>query len=238
MLCNNSPALFNRAAIFTGFSVLKKLIKRIVIIVGSLFIGLIALAIVLSILFPDERTPEEIEATTTAKELSDQRAEETTVAKKNAATTAKETAVVLENSTPTPEQRILDSIEDAIGTKTNRDIPKISDLSFFIADNDLLDVNLRIAFDDNLSTSWVKSSARIDIADVLEQLKKDNLPVNNIHIEGTFALVDVRGNTSEDVVVRAEYSRREFMQVNWDNFLTDNIYIIADSVAIHPAFRD
>jgi hypothetical protein len=154
----------------------------------------------------------------------------------------KETADVRTNATPTPQEKIQEkirtSIEKAIGTKTNRDVRKISILEFSLADEELLDVRLRIAFDQNLTTGMTKMSAKGDIVDVLERLTKDKSPVNNVQIEGTFPMVDIKGNESENIVIRADYSRSNFMDVNWDNFLSENIYKIADSVKSNSAFRD
>ncbi len=55
----------------------------------------------------------------------------------------------------------------------------------------------------------------------------------------TFPLVDTYGNSNETNVVLVTYDRSNLDKVNWDNFLTDNAYVIAnqDTLYIHPALQ-
>ena len=70
-----------------------------------------------------------------------------------------------------------------------------------------------------------------------EALAGSSEPYTNVFFRGTFAMVDLRGNASESNVVEAVYARTTIDQINFANFLTDNVYAIAESSDIHPEFR-
>lgn len=195
---------------------LKKYAKRAAIGFGIFSAGIIVLAIVLSIVSPDDRTPVEKEATAVAKVTAEARA----------------------NATPTPRERFRKTIKDALGSGTNRDIPKITNIGFSIGPNELLNITVRFAIDDNLTEGFIKRGAKRDIEETIEKISKSGQAFHQIQMEGTFVLSDVRGNVSEDLVVRATYLKTELDRVNWGNFLTDNVYLIADTTFIHPTFRD
>jgi hypothetical protein len=58
-----------------------------------------------------------------------------------------------------------------------------------------------------------------------------------VQFAGTFSMQDIYGNVSEMVVIRASYLKETIQKINWDNFLNENIFTIADSSYVHPDFR-
>ena len=83
----------------------------------------------------------------------------------------------------------------------------------------------------------IKYGAKADITYMLKAIKESQYGYKNIEIYGIFPLMDKLGNSKEQIVLKATYTPATVNRINWDNFLNDNIYDIADSVWQHPAFR-
>lgn len=77
----------------------------------------------------------------------------------------------------------------------------------------------------------------MDIVDILKATNSSSFDFRSLNIVGTFAMVDKLGNSSEDDVLRVTYLRTTVDRINWTGFLTDNVYEVAESVWLHPAFR-
>ena len=90
---------------------------------------------------------------------------------------------------------------------------------------------------DNLTQGMRAGSARLDIVHMLEALAGSSESYTSVFFRGTFAMVGRLGNASESNVVEAVYTRNVIDQINFANFLTDNVYAIAESSDIHPEFR-
>lgn len=141
------------------------------------------------------------------------------------------------SATPEPLEQLKNSIADALGT-SNRDVVR---LSHFGWNSEQSEIEVTVAANDNLTDNLLKYGFQMDIVDVLRTIQTSNtpLPYDSVVVAITFPLVDVYGNSKESNVVIATYSRENLDKVNWVNFLTDNVYLIAnqDSLYIHPAAR-
>jgi len=94
------------------------------------------------------------------------------------------------------------------------------------------------AINDNLSSSWVARGAMLDMVAILKAVDETGIDFETINVAGSFSMVDAYGNVHEQVVVSLGYSKATVNRINWDNFVTDNIYLIADEVLVlHPEFR-
>lgn len=94
------------------------------------------------------------------------------------------------------------------------------------------------AINDNFTEGMVKSGSRIDATKMLQLIREAGLGQDGAFLEGTFSMVDQYGVAEETVVIRASYSGETLQRINFDNFLHDNIWAIADSAQIHPAFQE
>jgi hypothetical protein len=143
----------------------------------------------------------------------------------------------LPSATPEPFEYLKRLVAEALGT-SNRDVPRLTDFSW---DADRSEIAVTFAAQDDFTEDMIKRGIQIDIVNILRTIQKSNTPIpyKSIVVVATFPLVDVYGNTKESNVVIATYARENLDKVNWDNFLTDNIYKIAnqDSLFIHPAAR-
>lgn len=129
------------------------------------------------------------------------------------------------------EARLRHVIADALGT-SNRNVQKVSRLDVSSGN-----ITVTIAFDDNLTENFIRGGIRRDIVDVLKAARDSGYEFSEIHIDGSFPLVDKFGATTEETVVRVQYARATVDRINWSGFLPENVYDIADSCWLHPAIR-
>jgi hypothetical protein len=99
-------------------------------------------------------------------------------------------------------------------------------------------IQVRFALDDNLTGGMIRGGARLDIKSILRAVGESGINCHEVTVFGSFPLVDKYGNSKSEVVVKATYSGAKISRINWPNFLTDNVYTIAESTWLHPAFRD
>ena len=77
----------------------------------------------------------------------------------------------------------------------------------------------------------------LDIRKMLEVIADSSEPCTSVFLRGTFAMVDQFRNASETPVVEATFTKDTIDRINFENFLTDNVYVIADDTDLHPEFR-
>ena len=131
----------------------------------------------------------------------------------------------------TPEQRLRSEMISELGT-SNRDVNRLQDLTYEDST-----VRVRWAINDNLTQGMLRTGARSDASDILRLIAESGLPYQTVEIQGTFPLVDLLGNSEESVVTQAAYTRATLDRVNWDDFLYDNVFLIAEGSTIHQDFR-
>ncbi len=80
---------------------------------------------------------------------------------------------------------------------------------------------------DSLTTNLIVEAAYLDIKDILKSLQ----PVidTDVRICVTFPIIDAYGNSEEQMVIKANYTLKTIQSINFDNFVSENIPIIADT---------
>jgi len=127
------------------------------------------------------------------------------------------------------------AIEKALGPSNREGVARIS--QFSVGAEPDAQIFIEWTINDNLTEGLIKSGAQIDIADILEAIDESGFEYGSVFVEGTFSMVDQYGDASEMVVISARYTRTTVERINWENFLWDNVYAIADEVWVHPAFQ-
>ena len=122
-------------------------------------------------------------------------------------------------------------ISRALGT-SNRDVQRVS-----VAQLQGERLVVQWAINDNLTSGMVSRGARLDIHNMLEVIADGQEPYTSVFLRGTFSLVDRLGNASEANVVEATFTKSTIDRINFENFLTDNVYVVAEDTDIHPEFR-
>jgi hypothetical protein len=90
---------------------------------------------------------------------------------------------------------------------------------------------------DNLTQSLMAGSARTAIAAMGRDALDLGLAFTSMTVDAYAAMTDVYGNTTNERVIHAVYSRSTLAKVNWRNFNNGNVFLIADSSNVWPQFR-
>jgi hypothetical protein len=130
---------------------------------------------------------------------------------------------------------LVGKLVDKLGGDTNRD--GVSRFALIEITDDGI-VQIQTAFDDNVSSGYVKDGARIDTVKVMKVVHDVVGSYSELDLVGTFALQDQLGNSSEEVVVRQYYPKDLLDQINYDNFDFHNAWKISPIPGyVHPAFQ-
>ena len=116
--------------------------------------------------------------------------------------------------------------------RSNRDVQRVSAARLQVER-----LFVQWAINDNLTAGMIAGSARLDIRNMLEVIAESQEPYTSVLLRGTFSLVDQLGNASEDTVVEATFTKSVIDRINFENFLTDNVYAIAEETNILREFR-
>jgi hypothetical protein len=99
-------------------------------------------------------------------------------------------------------------------------------------------IEVKFAINDNLTDNLRRIGTRADVVDILKAVDREaDWKYSEVIVRGTFSMVDQLGNAEESQVVFARYSRKTVSKINFENFLSDNIWEIADARLIHPEFQ-
>ena len=137
------------------------------------------------------------------------------------------TAVIV-TATETPTEIVLinelkNKVASALGT-SNRNVDRLSDI--ILTDDKYIVV--RWSINDNLSEELIIGSAKRDVLKILKTIHDSNFDYMGVRTIGTFPMTDVYGNSTEKNVVNVEYTKNTIDKINWDGFLPDNVFTIAD----------
>jgi hypothetical protein len=135
-------------------------------------------------------------------------------------------------ATPKPHAVVEELVREALGAG-NRDVDRISKIK--MASDGWVTVDW--AIDDNLTEGMTKTGAKIDICDVAEALCQNGF-CDGLTMHGSFSMQDVYGSVSELTVVGVVLRPETLARINWEHFDFHDIYFIADTVELHPAFED
>ena len=200
--------------------------RTLLIILGALFLVCAAITAVTSLFSdPNPDPAAQAESTAIAPAATDQ----------EPAAPTDEPATEPTNPPPPadPEQALRQAIDDALG-ESNRDLGRKLNLYDVRADEGSLSVGW--AADDNFSTDLIVSGMKLDTVEVLKAIDASGIPYEWVFIGSTFAMQDQFGNPDEMEVLTLAYQKATIDRINWDNFTFSNVFDIADTFVLHPAF--
>jgi hypothetical protein len=97
--------------------------------------------------------------------------------------------------------------------------------------------DMHFAADDNFSHAAIRDIVALRAFDLLKAMR-DTVDLNTvarINISATFSLTDRYGNTTEDDIMRLEFSRSTLRQLNWEHIdVSNQVFRAADRVWIAP----
>ena len=145
----------------------------------------------------------------------------------------KEVAKVEEKPKETPKETPEKKLEQALSKITFADFDKMNG-QFAVEPYSLA---LEFTGKENLSQKMTVTGMRTAIRDVLYVVKESGLDMSNVKVAIKYPLVDKYGNTSDEYVIKSDFSGDTIDKLNENKnaINTDNIPEIADSWWEHPA---
>lgn len=91
---------------------------------------------------------------------------------------------------------------------------------------------------DNITQNLIYKGMLMDSSDLAEGFKNSGLEIHDIMMSWQFPLIDTYGNEEDGEVLRINLSGESLNQINFDNFLFENLPSIADNYWEHPSFSN
>lgn len=130
-----------------------------------------------------------------------------------------------------PAETLKRAISEAVG-KTNRAAHQPLEVLF-----DGTQLSVTFAVHDNLTAGMIRLGAMHTVAEILRAAAGCPVAWQRASVAGTFPLQDKYGREIEQQVVVAAFRATEVRKVAWERFPRENVYQLADSLWVHPAFR-
>jgi hypothetical protein len=137
----------------------------------------------------------------------------------------------IEEKALTPLEKLEKEILKVLGS-SNRKMPRLYKIS-----EENRNVQIVFIINDNLTNNMIKFGAREDIEKILKKVQSSGYDYSEVTVAGTFLLTDKFGNSEESPIAIVKFKRETINKINWESFISDNIFDIADSVWLHPTFK-
>lgn len=85
---------------------------------------------------------------------------------------------------------------------------------------------------ESLTNKWTVRGMHSDIFDILKNIQDGVL--GDVDFNVVYPMVDVYGNTKEEIVIKASFKKETIKKINFDNASYKNISIMADEWWNHP----
>lgn len=95
---------------------------------------------------------------------------------------------------------------------------------------------IKVFAKDNLTEKFIKLGMWDGMTQVLKELK-DNQDMKTVSFMIIFPMQDAYGKSSNDTVMKAEFNAEIRAKINFENFISKNIPVIAQNYWEHPAIR-
>lgn len=91
---------------------------------------------------------------------------------------------------------------------------------------------------EGFSRESTRSFAKRRVRDVLKEIDESGVSYNLVRIAGTLPLSNQYGRTKEKKVMMVDYNKSTVDRIQWESFLFENMFEIADEMQFHPAFQE
>ena len=129
------------------------------------------------------------------------------------------------------EQLVEKEIIKQLKTETNMGLPRIVEIT--VGEELFIELNAS----ENFTVNMTKTGILLNTKELFAALFAMD-DINIVTISWQLPLVDTYGNEELDRVMLISMGVETAGKVNWENVLTDNIPVIADSYWEHPAFQN
>ena len=204
-------------------------------VVGVL--GLLLSCMILGIIVPRQPAPGGAGAAST-QVAQGATATLASTATEQATNTPRPTKTPAPTATPAPTltapEQVRAAVEDVL-RESNRDVKRV--ITAALPEGKNPQIYIRWTINDNLTEGMITGSARNDATKILRAIHDTGIPFKAILIEGIYPLADKFGASTDTIVVHALYTKATIDRIEFDNFLSDNVYAVADEANIHPVFQ-
>lgn len=135
-------------------------------------------------------------------------------------------------TTQAPQDALKLKIVKELGT-SNRKVERVASFEAQAGGG----VNITWAIDENLTSGLTKDTSRLEAKKILQELHDSGFDYARVSLVGTYPLQDQYGNAKEETVVRVAYDKETVDRINFKNIDTKNMFDIADSTYVVPAFQ-
>jgi hypothetical protein len=130
-------------------------------------------------------------------------------------------------------RRVEEVVVDQIGEKNNMGENTIISIQ---TERDGLWINYHAS--ENFTSNMTRGGIKSDMVDVFSNLNNDILDeFYNVTIVAELPLVDPEGNKSVENVMTVSLTTEKIGEINWDNFLRENLEVVASVYNVHPAIQ-
>jgi hypothetical protein len=131
------------------------------------------------------------------------------------------------------EEGLSAAIEEALGSTTNREVPRNVTTYF-----DGRDLFVDFALNDNLSSKMIRQGGWVATETILVLAQESKL-IDNLTVHGTFELIDKLGNSlGEQYVFNVYFFEDIIPKINTDAFVSSMYADVATDWSVHPAIAD
>lgn len=139
----------------------------------------------------------------------------------------------------TLERTIEEKVDQVLGDDTNMGEDTVIDVRFVENDDGSSTLWIDYVAGSNLSNRLTRRGVWMDTEDLIQQLPiLLGNEIASITVRAHLMLVDTYGNEDMGQVMLIEISRETWERINWSNFITDDIPVVADIYWVHPAIQD
>ena len=88
------------------------------------------------------------------------------------------------------------------------------------------------------STAWLtRTGAQIDVLRILRAVQETGMVGDVLAVQGSYAVLDMAGQSQETVVLVARYSREVVVETDWERVSYDGVASRAEQFWLHDALR-
>jgi hypothetical protein len=127
-------------------------------------------------------------------------------------------------------------VTEVVGEKTNHSEDDLKNPIISVRVNGEA-LNIKLIGNDNFSTDFIRSIMMKRSCGIFENIFAEFPAINAIFIDWHFPLIDTYGNVELSSVMTIDLARETAEKINWENFITDNLPIVADSYWHHGALN-
>lgn len=108
----------------------------------------------------------------------------------------------------------------------------------YFLDKELGIITIRFLMSDGNTPQVIQQGARLAVTHIVRDIATGIDQYQTVSISGALPITDAFGNTTIEDVLHLTYRSETIQKINWANFNSGNIFVIADVAYVYPRFVD